>query len=144
MERLLQKSKWDVYTVLEGSLTALGKTGQRGYFLDMWIKINKDMERAGAIHVFGKTERLFWISYIYIYTAQTSCEAWKFMFSIAHCISRKLRSWSACSRQAWFREKEIYSESFWVNPYFYKEHHELHGSATSAQQTARFISFRVA
>lgn len=39
-------------------LTALQKTGQRGYFLDTSIKTNSDMERAGDIHVFEKSVKL--------------------------------------------------------------------------------------
>lgn len=116
--------------MLEGSLPASQKTGWRGYFLDLWIKTKTEMERAGAVPIFERTAALFWINHIYIYTAQTTWEAWKLMHNFAHCILRKLRSWSqsACSRRTWFGEKEIYSESFQVNPYFYKKHHELHVS----------------
>lgn len=100
----------------------------------------KNTERKD-IHIFERTAVLFRINYIYTYTAQTAWESWKFMHNIALCISRKLRSWSqnACSRWVWFREKEIYSEHFQVNPRFYEKHHEPHLSATSAYHIAWFI-----
>lgn len=67
-ERLFQKSKWGAYTVLGGSLSASQNTGQRGYFLDQWIKTKTDMEREGAVHIFERTAAPFWINHIYIYT----------------------------------------------------------------------------
>lgn len=45
--------------MLGGSLSASQNTGQRGYFLDQWIKTKTDMEREGAVHIFERTAAPF-------------------------------------------------------------------------------------